>query len=164
MKPLSARSPVFVDSSGHRHRRIRRLGAVVAIPVVGYVVLLVSSLLGGPRVDTPLIPLPEAGRQHPAPRVTPSSAPTTTPSKPTATEKATAGPATVRPVGATTSVPASARPTAPASSAPTTTPATSAPTVTPTVAPTITPGPPTTTPRHGKPSAPPGRTKTPSKP
>lgn len=162
MRPLPVKTPVFVDHSGHRHRRIRRLGAVLAVPVVGYVVLLVSSVVGGPRVDTPLIPLPEAGRQHPAPRVT--HAPATESPKPSEPEKTESS---VRPVAQTSAPETTSKPSerpTPAPSSPTATPST--PTVAPTSAttPTITPGPPTTNPGHGKPTAPPGRTKSPSKP
>jgi hypothetical protein len=58
VKSFSGRNPVFVDSTGRRHRTIRRAGAFLAIPAVGYVVLLVSSVLGGPTVNTPLVPPP----------------------------------------------------------------------------------------------------------
>ncbi|MFC9689331.1 hypothetical protein ACFTSF_12370 [Kribbella sp. NPDC056951] len=157
MKPLSARSPVFVDSSGHRRRRIRRLGVVFAVPVVGYVVLLVSSVLGGPQVDTPWIPLPEAGRRPPAPRVTPEVQRATETPRPT--KSATNGPGSVRPVVAPTTVPV-----ATPSAQPTATPATVTPSTPSTATPTVTPGKPTKTPGHGKPTAPPGRTKSPSRP
>ncbi|MFI5708887.1 hypothetical protein [Kribbella sp. NPDC051620] len=161
-----------MDSSGHRHRRIRWVGALVAVPVVGYVLLLVSSVLGGPRVDTPLIPLPEAGRQQPAHRVTPSPERSTETPKPGEPQKT--GQNTMRPVAETTStatpatgehastpVPSttpSAPPVVPTTTSPTTTP------TTPGTTPSVTPGPPTKTPGHGKPTAPPGRTKTPNKP
>ncbi|TDU89125.1 hypothetical protein EV138_2680 [Kribbella voronezhensis] len=156
MKSPSARSPVFVDSTGRRHRRIRRTGAWLAVPAAGYVILLVSSLLGGPRVDTPLIPLPEAGKHQPEKRVTRPAATATTTPKPGEPTRSTEP----------TSTPTSAdRPTESApTTQPTATPSVTEPTPTSSATPTITPGPPMTTPRHGKPTAPPGRTKSPSKP
>jgi hypothetical protein len=59
-------SPVFVDSSGRRQRRVRRLGRLLVVPAAVYVALLVSTLLGGPTVDSPLLPLPAspAARSH----------------------------------------------------------------------------------------------------
>jgi hypothetical protein len=167
VKPFPARKPVFVDSSGHRHRTIRRLGAVLAVPVGGYVLLLVSSVLGGPRVDTPLIPLPEAAKHEPAPRVT--KAPERAAETPNPSESVRTPDTSLRPVGAVTTTPGT--PESPTTGTPT--PATSAPATsapvpsTPTVAPTSSSTPtatPVKTPGHGKPTAPPGRTKTPNKP
>ncbi|GAA1589582.1 hypothetical protein GCM10009789_49030 [Kribbella sancticallisti] len=163
MKSLPARKPVFVDSSGHRHRAIRRLGVLLAVPVVGYVVLLVSSVVGGPRVDTPLIPLPEAGKQQPA-RVTPApgkGGQTPKPSEPSRTPESS-----LRPVAEVQSTPTPGESATP-STKPTTPTPSDTPTGTPT--PTSTPSQSTTptgtpTPGHGKPSTPPGRTKSPSKP
>ncbi|MEY9964899.1 hypothetical protein ABIA33_002941 [Streptacidiphilus sp. MAP12-16] len=54
----SALSPVFVDSSGRRQRRVRRLGRLLIVPAAAYVALLVSTLLGGPTIQSPLLPLP----------------------------------------------------------------------------------------------------------
>lgn len=144
-----------MDSSGHRQRRIRRLGLVVAIPVVGYLVLLASSVLGGPQVDTPLIPLPEAAKQQPAPTVKTTQQPAETPEPgdPASTSDTTAHPVTEE----------STTPSPGDRSTP------SAPTATPTAGtsatPTVAPVPPGGTPGHGKPTTePPGRTKTPGKP
>jgi hypothetical protein len=52
--------PVFVDASGRRQRRVRRVGRFLVVPAVGYVALLVSTLLGGPTVNSPYLPLPVA--------------------------------------------------------------------------------------------------------
>jgi hypothetical protein len=170
VKPFPARKPVFVDSSGHRHRKIRRLGLVVAIPAVGYLVLLASSVLGGPQVDTPLIPLPEAAKQQPAPKVKTTQQPVETPEPgdPSSTSETT-----VRPITEESTTPSPGEPPAsgPTFSAPTTAPTTGT-SATPTTStspttsttPTVTPVTPSGTPGHGKPTAPPGRTKTPGKP
>jgi len=45
-------SPVFVDGSGRRLRRLRVAGVIVVVPAVGYVGLLVSTLAG--RTHDPL--------------------------------------------------------------------------------------------------------------
>ncbi|MEV5969466.1 hypothetical protein [Streptomyces sp. NPDC051921] len=63
-------SPVFVDTSGRRQRRVRRWGYLLLVPAVGYVALLISALLGGPTVQAPF--LPSAQAPH-----TPTPAPST---------------------------------------------------------------------------------------
>ncbi|MFD4598224.1 hypothetical protein ACFWPQ_09300, partial [Streptomyces sp. NPDC058464] len=66
--------PVFVDASGHRQRRVRRAARLLVIPAGVYVALLVSTLLGGPTLSAPFVPLPEA--THPAtPRATAPGSP-----------------------------------------------------------------------------------------
>jgi hypothetical protein len=52
--------PVFVDNSGRRPWRARWVGRLLVVPAVGYVVLLVSTALGGPSVQAPFLPLPQA--------------------------------------------------------------------------------------------------------
>ena len=172
MKPPSARRPVFLDSTGLRRRAIRRIGVFLAVPIVGYLILMSSSLLGGPRLDTPLVPLPEAAngpRQRP--HITPAPAAIQT----NESEPSPAG--ATEPTGSPGDDGTTAPPTTPGA---TTTP--TAPTVGPTVVPTIvttaipttTPpstipsGTPTSTPTSGnngkKPTTPPGHTKTPSRP
>ena len=93
---------MFVDASGRRQRRIRRLGRLLVIPAAGYVALLVSSLLGGPGVSSPFLPAPP--RPHTAPRAEPSPS--------TAPRATTPHPAAARPTAV------SARPSAPATTAP----------------------------------------------
>lgn len=56
-----AARPVFVDASGRRQRRVRRLGYLLVIPAAAYVALLLSTVLGGPSVDSPYLPVPAAG-------------------------------------------------------------------------------------------------------
>ncbi|HEU4948455.1 MAG TPA: hypothetical protein VFT31_14995 [Kribbella sp.] len=53
--------PVFFDSSGGRGRKFRRIAVLIATPTTAYLVIVVNSLLGGPRIDAPLIPLPGTG-------------------------------------------------------------------------------------------------------
>ncbi|TJZ99627.1 hypothetical protein [Actinacidiphila oryziradicis] len=50
--------PVFVDASGRRRRRVRRLGLILMVLAAGYLTLVVSTALGGPTVDAPFLPLP----------------------------------------------------------------------------------------------------------
>ncbi|WP_199881381.1 hypothetical protein [Streptomyces sp. CB03911] len=55
-------APVFVDASGRRQRQVRRFGRLLVVPAVGYVILLVSTLLGGPTVQSPFLPSAQAPR------------------------------------------------------------------------------------------------------
>ncbi|WP_329262454.1 hypothetical protein OG223_45450 [Streptomyces sp. NBC_01478] len=125
--------PVFVNSSGHRRRRVLRAARLLVIPAGGYVALLISSALGGPTISAPFVPQPHS--THPAtPRATaPDSSPGTARSpeigSPTAALK-TPDPTAAR----TTSRPAD-RPTASATPAPAVAPASPAST------PAVTPGP-----------------------
>ena len=79
-------SPVFVDGSGRRLRRLRVAGVIVVVPAVGYVCLLISTLLGGPTIHSPFLPLPD---QPPAatvlardPQPVPTSSSTSGPNQP----------------------------------------------------------------------------------
>lgn len=51
-----APKPVFVDASGRNRRRFRILVAALVIPVVAYVALLISTLVGGPAIPSALLP------------------------------------------------------------------------------------------------------------
>ncbi|TWD81297.1 hypothetical protein FB561_2409 [Kribbella amoyensis] len=152
--------PVFVDSSGRRRHRAKIAGAVVAVPALVYLVLLGSSVLGGPRLDTPLIPLPGEPRpqsEH-RPKVRPTPTPTateprTTPTRPISTAKTTTVTDVTQPTDAPTRPP-----TVAPTSAPTTVPTAGPPTVAPTNPAA------TRTPSRGRPETPPGRTKSPQKP
>ncbi|MFG1820243.1 hypothetical protein ACGFIF_41245 [Kribbella sp. NPDC049174] len=158
MKSPSVRRPVFLDSTGRRHRAIRRGGALLAVPVVGYLILLVSSLLGGPSLDTPLVPLPEAGK--------PAVEKPLVPPGPAAVQSERPSESAVTPDRATepTSTPTSSSTPVP-SSTPTVVPTpTIAPTTPVTGSPTTPPGKPTTAHASNKPTVPPGRTKSPSRP
>jgi hypothetical protein len=59
--------PVFVDPSGRRIRRVRRVGVAVGVPATAYLALLVSSVLSGPTVETPLL-WPSASDRKAAPQ------------------------------------------------------------------------------------------------
>ena len=117
MKSPSARRPVFLDSTGRRHRTIRRAGAVLAVPAVGYLVLMASSLLGGPRLGHPA--RPAARGRHSRPKHRPQITPAPRPFKRSPARRR--HPA-IRP--------------AHRARAPTSTPATTTPSATPTVVPT----------------------------
>ncbi|MBW5482786.1 hypothetical protein [Streptomyces bambusae] len=54
--PAPEAGPVFVDASGRRQRRVRRWAYLLVLPAAAYVVLVVSSLLGGPTVQSPFLP------------------------------------------------------------------------------------------------------------
>ncbi|MGR4881353.1 hypothetical protein ACIPUC_18375 [Streptomyces sp. LARHCF249] len=86
-------SPVFVDSSGRRQRRVRRLGWLLVVPAAGYVVLVLSSLFGGPTLKSPFLPAPRSADAAPskAPAAEPgspsaSAAPRRTPAAPAASQ------------------------------------------------------------------------------
>ncbi|GLV94393.1 hypothetical protein Slala04_58470 [Streptomyces lavendulae subsp. lavendulae] len=64
--PPHAEAPVFVDSSGRRQRRVRRWGRLLVIPAAAYVILLLSTLMGGPTFPSPFLPSAQAP-QPPAP-------------------------------------------------------------------------------------------------
>lgn len=51
-----APKPVFVDASGRNRQRLRILVAALVIPIVAYVALLVSALVGGPAIPSALLP------------------------------------------------------------------------------------------------------------
>ncbi|MEV0536544.1 hypothetical protein [Kitasatospora sp. NPDC050463] len=86
-------APVFVDSSGRRQRRVRRLGLLLAVPAAGYLVLLASTVLGGPTVSAPFLPLP-------APPSVAPPAPADEPVPPVSTITGEPGPDSVQPAPA----------------------------------------------------------------
>jgi hypothetical protein len=180
VKSFSGRNPVFVDATGRRHRTIRRAGAFLAVPAVGYVVVLASSLLGGPTVDTPLIPLPDAVRPVAGPRPVVTSPPghrgeTPQPKEttgtsddtptPTRTDDPTASPTTAPSTPATRLITGpTVTPSTRQTSSTTTPTATKPPRPGSTLSPTSIPTratPPQATPGHRKPTAPPGQTRPP---
>ncbi|MFD8995941.1 hypothetical protein [Streptomyces abikoensis] len=113
--------PVFVDSSGRRQRHVRRAARLLVIPAGGYVALLVSSMLGGPAVSSPTVPL----SQNPRPAAPVASEPATpSADRPTPTAKAT--PRTTAPTVKAAPRPAATTRTAPTAAA-TAAPPTTAP-------------------------------------
>ncbi|MFF4343216.1 hypothetical protein ACFY00_25215 [Kitasatospora sp. NPDC001540] len=146
-RPADPAPPVFVDASGRRQRRSRRIGWLLAVPAAGYLALVASSALGGPSFDAPFVPKPAApaGPSIPVPSGAPDPG-----TGPVADGRPTPGPdrtgaATTRPARAT------AAPVA-ASSAP-------GGTAGPTTAAT-TPG---AAASHGRPTAAPGNSRKPVK-
>jgi hypothetical protein len=130
----TADRPVFVDESGRRSRRLRRIGIAVALACGVYAVVIVATLLSG-NSNAPWLPVPGQQEGRPAGQVdTPpqpeESAPAgdtgaTAPGSAPATGEATApapGPSALEPApsaspgrsGATTRPSPTATPTAPA--------------------------------------------------
>jgi hypothetical protein len=66
--------PVFVDESGRRSRRFRRLGIVLGIACAVYAVVIVGTLLSGSS-DAPWLPVPGQREDRPAGQVEPTSPP-----------------------------------------------------------------------------------------
>lgn len=134
--PATAARPVFVDPSGRRQRRVRRLGWLLVIPAAGYAALLLSAAIGGPSVDSPYLPLPAAGNHVRGSATTPPAAPDSAGRTPAATSDGTAGgsgsPTARATAGsAPTATGLSPRPSAPGSTtAAASAPATAVPTVT----------------------------------
>ncbi|MCX5287812.1 hypothetical protein [Streptomyces sp. NBC_00183] len=72
--PDSSDAPVFVDESGRRSRRFRRLGIAVGIACAVYAVVIVVTLLSGSS-DAPWLPVPGQQDDKPAGQVEPTSRP-----------------------------------------------------------------------------------------
>ncbi|KOY56124.1 hypothetical protein [Streptomyces sp. XY332] len=109
-------SPVFVDSSGRRQRRVRRMGRLLVIPAAAYVVLLISTVMGGPTVRSPFLPSAQAPQSPKA--KDPAAGSTPSPS----VGKAANGTRSPQPSGATATVPSSAISGSPAAAGPTAAP------------------------------------------
>ena len=60
-----AHRPVFVDVSGRRSRRVRRLGIAVGVACAGYAVVIVATLVSG-NSTAPWLPVPGQGGDRPA--------------------------------------------------------------------------------------------------
>ncbi|MFY1678495.1 hypothetical protein [Streptomyces sp. WMMC905] len=78
--PAHADRPVFVDTSGRRGRRVRRLGLAVGVASAGYAVVMVATLLSGnsaaPWLPVPARPGETAGQVETDPRPAESPEPT----------------------------------------------------------------------------------------
>ncbi|WP_406352644.1 hypothetical protein [Streptomyces sp. NBC_00658] len=81
--------PVFVDESGRRSRRYRRLGMLVGLACAVYAVVIVVTLLSG-NSNAPWIPMPGQQEDQPAGQVDTSPLPAETVS-PTGTGSASPG-------------------------------------------------------------------------
>jgi hypothetical protein len=143
-QPPTEQSPVFVDGSGRRLRRLRVAGAIVVVPAAGYVCLLFSTLLGGPTIHSPFLPLPAP---PPAATVLARSP------QPVSTSSSTSGPKQPSVVGVVATQQPGARTSATAAALPAAAPP---PTATP--SPTTTPSPASTA--NGKSALAPTPTKT----
>ncbi|WP_202121188.1 hypothetical protein [Streptomyces sp. BA2] len=93
--------PVFVDETGRRSRRYRRIGVIVGIACAVYAVIIVSTLLSG-NSNAPWLPIDPKDEKpaskvdtpnRPADSLDPSASPGATPS-PGASESDTTAPAT----------------------------------------------------------------------
>ncbi|MFD9727555.1 hypothetical protein [Streptomyces sp. NPDC059072] len=135
-------SPVFVDSSGRRQRRVRRLGWLLVVPAVAYVVLVLSSLFGGPTLRSPFLPAPRVADA--APSRPPAAEPGPSAS---AAPRRTAGPASPVPAAAVSAAPAKPAAGNGTGTGPTARPTTAATGAAPSTGPN----------GHGKPTAPPGQ-------
>ncbi|MDQ0585060.1 hypothetical protein [Streptomyces rishiriensis] len=69
-----AGTPVFVDESGRRSRRLRRLGVAVGIACSVYALVIVATLVSG-NSSAPWLPLPGQGDDTPAGKVETSPVP-----------------------------------------------------------------------------------------
>ncbi|MDH6702124.1 hypothetical protein ACIQKE_38210 [Streptomyces griseoviridis] len=73
--PDSSDRPVFVDESGRRSRRFRRLGMAIGLACAVYAVVIVVTLMSGSS-DAPWLPVPGQNDDRPASKVDTSPAPT----------------------------------------------------------------------------------------
>ncbi|NUS06119.1 MAG: hypothetical protein HOV97_26600, partial [Nonomuraea sp.] len=117
----SSDRPVFVDESGRRSRRFRRLGIAVGIACAVYAVVIVATLLSGSS-DAPWLPVPGQKDEKPAGQVEPTTLPADSAvpsgtSGPPAGATATAGDGSTPSPGASAAAPgASSGPTTPGAS------------------------------------------------
>ncbi|MFI8192145.1 hypothetical protein ACIF8T_25740 [Streptomyces sp. NPDC085946] len=79
----SSDGPVFVDASGRRSRRFRRIGMAVGLACAGYAVVIVSTVLSG-NSNAPWLPVPGQQDDRPAGQVDTSPQPAE-PAPPTGT-------------------------------------------------------------------------------
>ncbi|MFF4982534.1 hypothetical protein ACFY3O_21080 [Streptomyces sp. NPDC001046] len=94
--------PVFVDESGRRSRRLRRIGVVVALACGVYAVVIVATLLSG-NSNAPWLPVPGRSEEQPAEKV--DSSPPPAEAGPTEEPGAAVPGGVPAPVGATAPVP-----------------------------------------------------------
>lgn len=73
--------PVFVDESGRRGRRYRRIGMAAGVACAGYAVVIVATLLSG-NSNAPWLPVPGQQKDRPAGQVDTSPQPAGTESVP----------------------------------------------------------------------------------
>ncbi|WP_406477180.1 hypothetical protein [Streptomyces sp. NBC_01615] len=107
--------PVFVDESGRRSRRFRRLGILVGIACAVYAVVIVATLLSG-NSNAPWLPVPGQQDDQPAGKVDSSPLPAE-PVSPSGTGRASPGASATGGDGTTRSPGASTTPGASGSAA-----------------------------------------------
>ncbi|MEG3630093.1 hypothetical protein [Streptomyces poriticola] len=109
--PAHSDGPVFVDSSGRRSRRFRRLGIAVGAACAVYAVVMAATLMSG-NSDAPWLPVPGQEEGKPAGQVDTTPLPRDS-TEPTAPTGGTAGPqSTPSPGDATTPAAPGAEPPA----------------------------------------------------
>ncbi|MFD0414857.1 translation initiation factor IF-2 [Streptomyces sp. NPDC127108] len=86
-----ADTPVFVDETGRRSRRYRRIGAVVGLLCAGYAVVMAGTLVSG-NSSAPWLPVPDPKDEQPASQVDTPELPTESAAGPTAPASGGAGP------------------------------------------------------------------------
>ncbi|MEU6541705.1 hypothetical protein [Streptomyces sp. NPDC046859] len=87
--PEGSDGPVFVDETGRRSRRFRRLGMAVALACAVYAVVIVATLLSG-NSDAPWVPV-EGPREKPAGQVDTSPLPAESVTAPSETSDVSPG-------------------------------------------------------------------------
>lgn len=78
-----ADTPVFVDETGRRSRRYRRIGAAVGLLCAGYAVVMAATLVSG-NSSAPWLPVPDPKDEQPASQVDTPELPTEPAAGPTA--------------------------------------------------------------------------------
>ncbi|WP_172384454.1 hypothetical protein [Streptomyces sp. MNP-20] len=73
--------PVFVDETGRRGRRYRRIGTFVGLACAGYAVVIVATLASG-NSSAPWLPVPDPADEQPASKVDTPNAPAESTSSP----------------------------------------------------------------------------------
>jgi len=145
--PDPAGAPVFVDASGRRARRIRRLATIVVLGCLGYGMALLIAALTGVPIEGAIVPFPAIGAHAHSDR--PADNPTSQPT----------GPGLIAPAsgGASPSAGPGLPRRRPSKRATPTRAATTTTTAHPTGSPTT-----TATPTHGKTTSAPGVTRRPT--
>ncbi|WP_143074862.1 hypothetical protein [Streptomyces mangrovisoli] len=105
--PSASDSPVFVDASGRRSRRFRRIGLFVGVACAVYAAVIVVTLMSG-NSSAPWLPVPGQGGGKPAGKVDPSPSPSGS-AKRSGDEAAPVVPGAAPTVDATSSAPPGAK-------------------------------------------------------
>ncbi|MET7362657.1 hypothetical protein ABZS76_30105 [Streptomyces sp. NPDC005562] len=89
----AADGPVFVDETGRRGRRYRRIGMIVGVACAGYAAVIVATLFSG-NSSAPWVPMPDPKDDKPASKVDTPHRPTDAvgPSAPSVSSSSAASP------------------------------------------------------------------------